>query len=202
MTNHWFLPHTPDLIGLLDAQADVTIKGMEAFAAWSAGDTAKSEELRAAEHAADDARRTVQRELRAAFSTPLDPEDIYELSEGLDAVLNAAKNAVREAEVLAVEPDAALAEMASLATAGIRHVCNSFAVLKKDGDKATAEADAAINCERNMERLYRTAMSNLLTVDDVGKVTAWREMYRRYARLGEALVQVAERVWYAVVKET
>jgi uncharacterized protein Yka (UPF0111/DUF47 family) len=201
MTHHWFLPHTPDLIGLLGAQADVTIQGMDAFAAWSGGETAKAEELRAAEHAADDARRTVQKELRAAFSTPLDPEDIYELSEGLDAVLNAAKNAVREAEVMALTPDDALSEMALLATAGVRHVCNAFGVLTKDGDKATAEADAAIKCERDMERLYRMAMSKLLEVDDVGRVTAWREMYRRYARLGEALVQVAERVWYAVVKE-
>jgi len=34
--SHWFLPHTPDLIGLLKAQADVTVRGMEEFAAWSA----------------------------------------------------------------------------------------------------------------------------------------------------------------------
>jgi hypothetical protein len=198
---HWFLPHTPDLIGLLKKQADVTVQGMEAFAAWSAGDTTKADELRATEHAADDARRQVLGELRAAFTTPLDAEDIYELSERLDAVLNAAKNAAREAEVMGLTPDAALAEMARNATEGVRHIASAFVVLTKDGTKATTEADAAIACERHIERLYRTAMSKLLDVDDVGQVTAWREMYRRYARLGEALVQVAERVWYAVVKE-
>lgn len=199
--SHWFLPHTPDLIGLLKAQADVTVRGMDAFAAWSAGDTGKSEELRAAEHEADDARRTLQRELRASFSTPLDPEDIYELSERLDIVLNAAKNAVREAEVMNVTPDASLAEMAAHATDGVRHIANAFAVITKGGDEATTQADAAIKCERQMERLYRAAMSKLRDVSDIGQVTAWREMYRRYARLGEALVFVAERVWYAVVKE-
>ena len=199
--SHWFLPHTPDLIGLLKAQAEVTVRGMDEFAAWSAGDRTKAEALRATEHAADDARRKLQRELRAAFSTPLDPEDIYELSERLDIVLNAAKNAVREAEVMALLPDAALAEMATYAAEGVRHIAAAFAALTRDGDKATEEADAAIKSERHIERLYRTAMSKLTDVDDLGKVTAWREMYRRYARLGEAVVYVAERVWYAVVKE-
>jgi hypothetical protein len=199
--SHWFLPHTPDLIGLLDAQAQVTVRGMDAFAAWSAGDIAKAEEIRRAEHDADDARRNLQRELRAAFSTPLDPEDIYELSERLDIVLNAAKNAVREAEVMDIRPDTALAEMAALAANGVRHIAKAFVVITKGGDEATNEADAAIKCEREIERLYRAAMSQLRGVDDISQITAWREMYRRYARLAEAIVLVAERVWYAVVKE-
>jgi hypothetical protein len=199
--SHWFLPHTPDLIGLLKVQADVTVRGMDAFAAWSAGDSTQSEVLRSAEHEADDARRNLQRELRAAFSTPLDPEDIYELSERLDIVLNAAKNAVREAEVMDIRPDLALAQMAALAAEGVRHITRAFVVITNGDDEATVEADAAIKCERQIERRYRAAMSALRGVEDLAQVTAWREMYRRYSRLAEAIVLVAERVWYAVVKE-
>lgn len=198
---HWFLPHTPDLIGLLTAQADITIDGMDAFAAWSRGEIGRAEDVRAAEHSADDARRTLLTELRAAFSTPIDAEDIYELSERLDTVMNSAKNAVREAEVMDITPDAALADMAAQAAEGVRHLANAFVVVKKKPDEATAEADAAIKCERRIEHLYRVAMSKLCEIDDLGAVTARREMYRRYARLGEAMVAVAERVWYAVVKE-
>jgi uncharacterized protein Yka (UPF0111/DUF47 family) len=197
----WFLPHSPDLLGLLKAQVDVTITGMDAFAAWSAGDEARAEDVATAEHAADEARRKLQAELRAAFTTPLDPEDIYELSERLDNVLNAAKNSVREAHVMALAPDAALGEMATHAAAGVRHIGNALAVLTTNADIATSEADAAIKCERHIEHLYRAAMSKLCEVEDVSVVTAWREMYRRYARLGEELVRVAERVWYSVVKE-
>jgi hypothetical protein len=32
-------------------------------------------------------------------------------------------------------------------------------------------------------------------------VTARRELYRRAARIGEVVVDVAERVWYTMVKE-
>lgn len=199
---HWFLPHTPDLLGLLKTQADVTIDGMDAFVAWSRGDAKRAEDVRAAEHRADDARRTLLSELRAAFSTPIDAEDIYELSERLDNVMNAAKNAVREAEVMEIAPDTALADMSEHAAEGVRHLAKAFVVLRKNPDEATAEADAAIKCERKIEHLYRVAMSKLCEIHDIGVVTARREMYRRYARLGEAVVSVAERVWYAVVKES
>ena len=44
-------------------------------------------------------------------------------------------------------------------------------------------------------------MAALLDLDDLREVTARRELYRRVARMGEVVVEVAERIWYAVVKE-
>jgi hypothetical protein len=196
----WFLPRTPDLLGLLGAQAKITIAGLDAFAEWSAGNVTAAHTVRDAEHQADHARRELLGELRAAFSTPLDPEDIYELSERLDTILNGAKNAVREAELMNMAPDAAMASMAAILTEGVRHLATAFAALPRDKDRATDEADAAIRGERKLERSYRKAMSDLQTVADVSETTGRRELYRRYARIGEALVSVAERIWYSVVK--
>jgi hypothetical protein len=45
-------------------------------------------------------------------------------------------------------------------------------------------------------------MAALLEVDDLRDVTARRELYRRCSRIGEGAVEVAERVVYAVVKES
>lgn len=198
----WFLPRQPDLLGLLAAQADVTLRGLEAFRSWSHGELAAGTTVRDTEHEADRARRTLLTELRNAFNTPLEPEDIYELSESLDAILNGAKNAVREAEVMAMAPDAPLAAMATELASGVEHIATAVHLLGTDTDRATAEADAATKCERRVERIYRSAMSQLLKVDDVRDVTGRRELYRRYARIGEALVHVAHRVWYALVKQT
>ena len=196
----WFLPHTPDLLGLLRQQAQVTVRGIEAFGAWSTGELERAKEVRAAEHEADKVRRQLQSELRAAFSTPLDAEDLYELSERLDAVLNGAKNAVREAEVLAMEPDRPMTEMGAQVAKGVGHLAAAYDGLGRDPDTATAEADAAIKCERALERSYRSAMSALVGDGDVGHVMGRRELYRRYARIGEQVVHVAHRVWYAMVK--
>lgn len=196
----WFLPDNPDVIELLLEQTDVTIGGLEAFAAWSQGDAAGAQTVRDAEHAADDIRRELHRSLRRAFSTPLDGEDLYALSERLDSVLNGAKNAVRESEVMRIAPDAPLASMAVELAAAVAHLRTAFAALVIDADAATGAADAAIRCEREIERIYRTAMSELLEVEDLREVIGRRELYRRYARLGDELVSVAERVWYALVK--
>ena len=202
MKQRWFLPYTPDLLGLLLDQSDITCQGIDAFVRWSGGELDQSTAVRQFEHEADDARRHVLKELRAAFSTPLDPEDIYELSERLDEVLNGAKNAVRESEIMKAEPDPAMAEMAGHLQTGVAHLHHAFAALKTDRDRATDEADAAIHCERDLERCYRRAMSELSDVDDLQEVTARRELYRRYSQIGDNLVRVGHRVWYSVVKET
>jgi hypothetical protein len=52
-----------------------------------------------------------------------------------------------------------------------------------------------------MEKVYRQAMRDLLAVEDVRQAIALRELYRRVLEAGERLAAVAERVWYAVVKE-
>ena len=197
----WFLPQNPDVLGLLNDQAAVTMRGLDAFVEWSQGNTGAERAVRDAEHEADTARRSLMTEVRAAFSPPLEPEDIYELSERLDAVLNGAKNAVRESELMDMPPDPPLAEMAVSLRDGIAHIAAAFAALVSDTELATTEADAAIKCVRRLERSYRIAMSKLLVVEDAREVTGRRELYRRYARLGEALDSVAQRVWYSVVKK-
>jgi uncharacterized protein Yka (UPF0111/DUF47 family) len=200
--SHWFLPETPDVLGTLGAQVEVTLGGITAFAAWAHGDSAQESVVRGAEHEADRVRRELQRQLRVAFSTPVSQEDLYSLSELLDDVMNAAKNLVREAEVLDIAPDQPIAEMADELATGVGHVRTALAHLSGDGDVATGEADAAVATERRMEKVYRAAMRDLLDVADTRRALALGELYRRSLTAGEHLAAVAERIWYAVVKES
>lgn len=197
----WFLPEVPDTMGQLARQAAITVEGMEQFVAWArSGGAGAAQAVRDAEHAADDARRELHRALRSAFSTPLDPEDLYELSERLDAVLNGAKNTVREAEAMGLGPDAALGDMAEHLAEGVRLLVLAFGHLLSDRDGATDEADAAVKAARRAEHVYRAAMTATLASPDVAMVLARRELYRRAMSTGDAIVHVAHRVWYAVVK--
>lgn len=200
--NRWFLPETPDVLGMLREQTAVTIEGMNALIAWATGDPAGAQQVRDLEHHADEHKRELRKALRAAFTTPLDAEDLYVLSERLDAVLNGAKDAVRESEVMACGPDEAIAEMARHLADGVGHLGQAVAHLDNDGDVATTEADAAIKCQRQVERVYRAAMSDLIDREDLREVMSRRELYRRFSRIGDTVVEVAERVWYAVVKES
>lgn len=201
----WFLPETPDVIGLLREQAAVTIGGLEALTEWAAGESAAAERVREFEHAADERKLELLKALTASFTTPIDAEDVFTMSERLDAVMNGAKDAVREAEVMDLPPDEHVLGMAGFLLEGARHLAESFVRLGTGGKvtdgHATDAADAAIKTQRQLERVYRKAMSTLITVEDLREVMGRRELYRRFSRVSDDIVAVAERVWYATVKE-
>ncbi len=198
----WFLPESPDLLGLLARQGQITIEAMDALSAWSRGDQAQGVAVRRLEHLADVASREVLTAVRDAFVTPISPEDIYEISERLDAVLNAGKNLVRESELLGIDPDQPTAEMADLVALGVRDLVRAFPDIAAHPDRATHSADASIRQQRAVEHVYRRAMSALLSIDDIREVAGRRELYRRCARMGDRMEGVAHRVWYAVVKQS
>ena len=125
----WFLPETPDLLGMLGKQLAITVEGMQALVAWAGGDAAAVDRLRDCEHRADDSKRELRAALTTAFITPLEPEDLFELSRGLDRMLNNAKNAVREAEVMQAAPDDAIAQMAAELADGVAHLSDAFVAL-------------------------------------------------------------------------
>jgi uncharacterized protein len=198
----WFLPESPDLLDMLRRQLTITIAGMDAFAEWALGDYNAANQVRQLEHEADVARRELHETLRDAFVTPLEPEDLFALSRGLDRILNQAKDLVRESEVMDCPPDPPLAEMAALVATSVRDVDDAVARLAPNAGDATEAADSAVKQARRLERVYRGAMARLLEVDDLREVMARRELYRRCSRMGESAVDVAERVLYAVVKES
>jgi hypothetical protein len=58
-----------------------------------------------------------------------------------------------------------------------------------------------VKAQRRLERVYRQAASALLEVQDLREVMGRRELYRRVSRISEILIEAADRVWYATVKE-
>ena len=198
----WFLPDTPDVIGLLRQQTAVTIEGLEALVAWAAGDAAAAQILRDAEPRGDAAKREVLNALREAFILQLEPEDVFTLSRGLDWILDHARDLIEEAEAMRVTPDAGISEMAKLLVEAARQVDEAIGHLGSDDDRATAAADAAIKTARRLEHFYYRDTAKLLEVEDRGERIGLRELYRRCDRISEAVIEVAERIVYAVVKES
>ncbi len=202
----WFLPENPDVLGMLRKQAEITERGMDALNAWAAGEEEAAQRLRDAEHEADTQKRALRIALKSAFITPIGAEDIFVMSGRLDAVLNGAKDAVRESEIMAMAPDEAVVAMCGFLNEGVHLLARAFAHIAGDSDddgetEATDAADAAVKAQRQVERVYRRAMSSLLEVEDLRAVMGRRELYRRFSRISDDVTEVAERVWYAAVKE-
>jgi uncharacterized protein len=197
----WFLPESPDVIGMLSRQLDVTTEGVDALVAWARGDRSKASVIRSLEHRGDEHKRELERALTTAFTTSLEPEDAYTLSRGIDWILNLSKDLVRESEVTNAPPDQPLADMCEQLAKSVHLVSDAVHLLGSDSEAATEKANEALRAQRQIEKLYRDAMAGLVGIEDLREVFARRELYRRVARIGEVVVDVAERVWYTVVKE-
>jgi uncharacterized protein Yka (UPF0111/DUF47 family) len=201
-SGRWFLPETPDVVGMLRRQCEATIAGLDGFARWAEGEHGAATALEDAERHANEVRRELLGALRAAFVTPLDPEDVYALSRSIDRVLSAAREVVVEAEVLAAEPEPGIAEMAGGIREAMGHLDRAIGDLGEDPDGATAAAQEVFASERRLHDSYYRGMAALLEAHGRTTRIASRELYRRCLRIGEHLVDAAARVVYAVVKQS
>jgi uncharacterized protein len=196
----WFLPESPDVHGLLRAQCAVTIEGADAFVAWAAGESGAVGALREIESRGDVAKRELLNQLQEAFVTPLEPEDVFALSRGIDWILDYIRDLVSEAEAMGCTADVGIAEMAGALAQAVRRIDEAIANLGVDAGRASAAADEAIKAERHLEHVYYDGMARLLEIDERNERIALRELYRACERIGETVVDVAERVIYAGVK--
>lgn len=198
----WFLPDAPDVLGLLRNQLAVTIEALDAFADWAGGDAIAAEAVRAAEAGGDASKRELLDAIRDSFVTPVAPEDLFALSRGIDWILNYVRDLIEEAEAMDCDPDDDIAAMAGLLGQAARKIDDAIGHLNSDPDRATTAADAAIKAERELEYVYYQGMAGLLEVTDMRERISRRELYRSCSRIGEPVIDVAERIAYAVVKES
>ena len=151
---------------------------------------------------ADTAKRELLEQIREAFVTPIAPEDLFTLSRGIDWILDHARDLVGEAIAMDAPPDARVAEMAGLLRDAMAEIGTAVGHLESDGEAASAAADEAIRAVRRMERVYFRGMAELLEVESRQERISSRELYRRCTRIGDEVIEVAERIVYAVVKES
>jgi hypothetical protein len=103
---------------------------------------------------------------------------------------------------MACAPDAVIAETVGLLGEAGRDINQALADLSVDQDPATDAPDMAIGAERELARAHDSGTASLLEVEDRSEGIARRELYRRCVRIGEMVIDVSERVVYAVVKQT
>jgi uncharacterized protein Yka (UPF0111/DUF47 family) len=197
----WFLPESPDVLAMLSQQLDVTKEGVDALVKWARGDDSQIAVIRSLEHKGDEHKRELERALTTAFTTPIEPQDLYTLSRGIDWILNQSKDLIRESDVMACPPDEPIAQMCEALADSVHLLSEAVELAVAKAGGATERANAALRAERRVEKVYRDAMAALLDVADLREVTARRELYRRLSRIGEEVVDAAERVWYIVVRE-
>lgn len=197
----WFLPHQPDVLGMLSRQADASTKGMTAFAGWSTtGDHADAQIVRDAEHEGDALRHELLEALSTALTTPIEQEHAYALSERMDEVLDRAKDTVRLAEALRWRPDEHTAAMGARIEEAAHHLNDAVHCLSDKGEHPGQHAELAIKAARAVEHGLLAGLAALPRDGASWDRTATLEVYRGYSEIEHALLRVADRTWYTVLR--
>ena len=175
--------------------------------------------VRSLEHEADEIKERNIAALNEAFSTPMDREDLYRAIQTIDHVLNYAKTTVREMQVLGVEADDAIREMAGILLEGVVSLDAGYKALSTSPAAAEPHAAAARKAERNIEKAYRRGLAVLFDVERqlmemeasstptghvalarIMEIFKKREVYRHISNAADRLARAGESLRDIVVK--
>jgi len=213
-------PRMPDFYSLLNEQCDLAVEALEIFVQFmEKGDAALAKQVRALEKRGDVLKARNTDILSKSFSTPMDREDIYRAIATIDHIVNYAKTTTREIEVLNVEPDKYMLELAVLLKEGAYALQRGYRKLSENPHQAEEDSQAARKAERSSEKVYRRALGELFReeayIEILGnqetdtKVAAvklvldifkHREIYRHLSNAADRLARAGEVLHDIVVK--
>ena len=194
-------------ISLLIQQAEVTVEGLKLLETCILQPNKESiEQIRAKEYEADEIRRILIDELHNTFITPLDREDIFNLSLNIDDMLDYALATIEEMNLLEIEADEYLTEMVSLVRQEAEELAMAMHRLSANPRVAGQHAQRAKKLENEAENLYRTAIADLFTKAKDFKplmvMLRRREVYRHVANMSDKADAAANVFGMVVMKLT
>jgi predicted phosphate transport protein (TIGR00153 family) len=188
---------------LLSRQSSKSIDGLDAL--WNFAETGSKEHanlVRNIEREADEMRRILIQELDQTFITPLDREDIYDLSRAIDDVVDYANTTVDEMEIYEVKGDRHIKEMVNTLRKAARELHDAVKILKDYPKIASDHAVKAKAYENQMEKAYHMALADLFKGTDTVYMLKMREIYRHLSNAADRGDEAANIISSIVMKHT
>lgn len=185
---------------LLEKQAHVAVRSAEAFCAMT-GDFANvskhAEILDQLEGEGDDLTHELQNRIATVFITPMDKEDLRELSQALDDVTDLIEAAAARAALYSLrearpdlEPNVKLLlQLTQLTESAVKELRNGFT--KSETLRRTLTEIHTI--ENQSDKAFRTALKNLFDEPGIDPlmVMKWKEMFDRIEQASDKCEQIA-----------
>ncbi|MHB1004124.1 MAG: DUF47 domain-containing protein [Chloroflexota bacterium] len=202
-----FRPRQVDFHAMLEEQALITLRGLQALEAFSlSGERADATRVRELEKEEDDLRRILIDELNRTFATPMDREDIFALSRVIDDVLDYANTTVEEMTLLDVQPNEYVARMVAILREAAEEIYRAMKHMRRHPQVATAHAVRAKGLENRAEQIYREALSELFghaaDAAEIVYILKMREVYRHLSNAADRGDEAADIITDIVVKTT
>lgn len=188
---------------LLSQQSSKSIEGLDALSKFAEdGSKENANIVRNIEREADELRRILIQELDQTFITPIDREDIYQLSRAIDDVVDYANTTVDEMEIYEVKGDAHIKEMVSILRKAARELNDAVKILKDYPKIASEHAVKAKSYENQIEKAYHKALADLFKGTDTVYMLKMREIYRHLSNAADRGDEAANIISSIVMKHT
>lgn len=168
-----------------------------------------SDTIKAVHTLADEAselRRVLIDELHKTFITPLDREDIFNLSHCFEDMVTYALTTVEEMNILRVDADDYIRQMMKLVCEEAEQLELAILRLAKNPHVALDHAHEVRKLERKVERLYRTAIKDLFArATDPERLPGLfyrREVYRHISNMSDRADSAANVFGMVIMKLT
>jgi uncharacterized protein Yka (UPF0111/DUF47 family) len=192
-------------LSMLVNQAAKTVEGVRYLESVLENvDDAAVERLRAIANDAAELRRVLIDELHKTFITPLDREDIFNLSHCYEDMVTYALTTMEEMSILKVERDKYIQRMVELVRQEAQQLELAIQRLANNPRVAGDHAHEVHNMEREVERLYRAAIKDLFArATDPERLPGLfyrREVYRHISNMSDRADSAANVLGMVVMK--
>ena len=155
---------------------------------------------------ASELRRVLIDELHQTFITPLDREDIFNLSHCFEDMVTYALTTVEEMNILKVDADDYIRQMMKLVSEEAEQLESATLRLAKNPRVALDHAHEVRRLERRVERLYRTAIKDLFAratdPEQLPGLFYRREVYRHISNMSVRAYSAANVFGMVIMKLT
>jgi predicted phosphate transport protein (TIGR00153 family) len=199
----YFFKKKPDFYALLMSQSEKVLEGIKALKEYATNQCPDcAEAVKRLEKEADEHRRIIIAELNRTFATPIDREDIFQLSRALDDVMDYADNTVLELTIYELSADEHVGKMIDIMVKGYEELVKAIKYLKDYPNIANDHAVRAKKFENNMEQAYHQALSDLFKGTDPIYMLKMREVYRHLSNCADQGDEAANIILSIVMKST
>jgi uncharacterized protein len=150
----------------------------------------------------EEIRRILIDDLHNTFITPIDREDIYNISNALHEMVDYALTTAEEMYILRVKPDEYIQQMITLVRKETEELRSAMERLSNNPRVAGEHTMNVKNLEKEVEQLYRKAVRDLfdapLELSVLPKLFYTREVYRHISNMSDK-AEVAANVFGMVV---
>jgi len=162
--------------------------------------------LRTLAEEASELRRVLIDELHKTFITPLDREDIFNLSHCFEDMVTYALTTMEEMNILKVDADDSIRQMMKLVCEEAEQLESATLRLAQNPRVALDHAHEVRRLERRVERLYRTAIKDLFAratdPERLPQLFYRREVYRHISNMSDRADSAANVFGMVIMKLT